>query len=94
MNRVILPDGRWFYEEEATRYEYEAPDGGSVRKEILWRTAGGTFVIEQWQIWTYSESRDLRRREIIDDTEAVAWMLIHGIDVPDDLANEVEHLKI
>jgi hypothetical protein len=86
MTRIALTDesGRWFNAAKAERYEEDTwwdgsnhisrATGGQWDHEVLWRTAGGRWILQRWSQWQgVSESF-----EEITAPDAAVWLVRNG----------------
>ena len=106
MKRIVLTDGsgKWFNATKAKEWEEDTDWDGSNNiscatgsqwdHEILYRTAGGTYVLHHWSQWQGSRPQ----YKEISAADAAAWLSrnnydLDGIGVP-EIENEFRALEI
>ena len=99
MGRQRLEDGRWFETSKAKRYlETCSFDGRNMisdatgsqwEHEVLYRTAGGQWILRHWSQW---EGRRETWTEV-DVEDAARWLVACGHDVP-EVAPEIAALEV
>lgn len=99
MDKVNLPDGRWFDRDEAKVFDestewdgsnyISCATGSQWEHEELIRTPSGVWILHSWSQWQGSRP-DL---EEISESEAHRWLIRHGhsAHIPKDV---VEAMKI
>ncbi len=101
MKRIVLPDGRWFDGDLATRWgestHLDGKDrvsdvtGSRQRHEELYRTANGTWIVHVMSDLA-AEPEHLWR--LVDPIEAARWLVINGYEAPGDLAKHEKALEL
>jgi hypothetical protein len=81
---MTLSDGRWFDVEAASRFDEDTwcdgrdqvscATGDPAEHEILYRTAGGRWVLHHWS--QRNGARDIYTE--IDDDDAAQWLVRNG----------------
>lgn len=96
MPKIVLTDGtaRWFYTEDAETFEEDTRWDGNNHiscatqtwgeHEVLYRTKGKQWVLHHWSQWQGSHPT----WELIEDQEAVRWLIVNGHSHED-----VDHLE-
>ena len=91
MERIAMTDGsgRWFDKEKAECFEEDSnwdgsnsvskATGSKTEHEVLYKTAGGNWVLNCWSQWQGTTET----WEIVSESVAVEWMLTngHGLDL-------------
>lgn len=91
INRVVLPNGRWFSVDDAV---FWSENDGLDR---LWRTRHDRFVLERRVHSALVDDDDegiVTDRAFLTDQEAVVWLIQNQHSVPDDLSEFEDDLEI
>jgi len=97
----IGTEGKWFDIDKATKYDEGTTWNGSnhismatgtqTEHEVLYRTAGGRWILHAWSQWQGSAET----YEIISDKQAASWLIRSEYqDIPELLTNEVKEYEI
>lgn len=99
MNRVTMPDGRWFDADAAAEFDEASrwdgknyipvPSGSEWDHQRLYKTASGNWVLNRWS----SGRGSLESYEEISEEAAYRWLVLneHFDAVP---AEHLESLKV
>jgi len=86
MSKILLSDGsgRWFEEDDSQRFEERLNKGET--HELLYRTRGGSYVLNTWSQKPGAEIEDDTYR-MIDTETAASWFVGQGYpkdEIPED----------
>jgi hypothetical protein len=102
MKRIVLTDGsgRWFDIDKAERFDEDTywdgrnmiskATGSQWHHEVLYRTAGGKWILHRWSQW----QGDRESWTEVTDDAAAAWLVTNGYEPHPACAREYEALEI
>jgi hypothetical protein len=100
MTRVSIGNGRWFNQDTATYTKgdtyfdgsnlIDINTGSQWERQYLWRTAGGTWLINQYSQWqgvqeTYEE---------VTEEEAALWLVTNHKKIPEELESYLHNGEV
>lgn len=89
MTRISIGGGRWFDQDKA-RYFSDNAGRNATWKERMFFTASGTWVLNGWSRYVgVAESYTITTPE-----EAAKWLIDHGHELPEELAEWYERLEV
>jgi len=100
MDRQVLDDGRWFDPDKAEKFEEKRrfdghnmislATGSQWEHEVLYRTAGGRWILHNWSQWQGSSEC----WDEIDNDRAARWLVRNGHEDHEACTTEINALEV